>query len=276
MPTIQTADEVWLIAAGPDKAAAVGAALNGTGDLPAAPGPGHREDPLAAGPRGGRLRLVRESALLDCRRAPHHSLLPPRPTSTPSTTSASAPPTVVRTPAGMYIDDRLMGDVFAAPYVTLEPEHAHVLDDGSGTAVGYVLGHGRHRDASCAATATNGCRRTADRYPTTRRSSHADRHDARPAPAPGAHDRARSWPPTPRTCTSTCCRSGRASGYGRGLMRASWPACTPPARRTVHLGMVADEHRGARLLRPARLHRDPARRPERAAGHLRSGRATRR
>jgi len=41
---------------------------------------------------------------------------------------------------GMYIDDRLMGDIFAVPYVTLEPEHAHVLDDGSGTAVGYVLG----------------------------------------------------------------------------------------------------------------------------------------
>jgi len=41
---------------------------------------------------------------------------------------------------GMYIDDRLMGDIFAAPYVILEPEHAHVLDDGTGTAVGYVLG----------------------------------------------------------------------------------------------------------------------------------------
>jgi ribosomal protein S18 acetylase RimI-like enzyme len=33
-----------------------------------------------------------------------------------------------------------MGDIFAAPYVTLEPEHAHVLDDGTGSAVGYVLG----------------------------------------------------------------------------------------------------------------------------------------
>jgi ribosomal protein S18 acetylase RimI-like enzyme len=41
---------------------------------------------------------------------------------------------------GQYTDDRLLGDVFAAPYVTLEPEHAHVLDDGTGTAVGYILG----------------------------------------------------------------------------------------------------------------------------------------
>ncbi len=41
---------------------------------------------------------------------------------------------------GVYVDDRLMGDIFAVPYVTLEPEHAHLLDDGSGTPVGYVLG----------------------------------------------------------------------------------------------------------------------------------------
>jgi ribosomal protein S18 acetylase RimI-like enzyme len=41
---------------------------------------------------------------------------------------------------GMYVDDRLMGDIFAVPYATLEPEHTHLLDDGSGTPVGYVLG----------------------------------------------------------------------------------------------------------------------------------------
>jgi 6-phosphogluconolactonase len=36
MPTIQTADEVWLIAAGPDKTESVGAALNGDKTKPAA------------------------------------------------------------------------------------------------------------------------------------------------------------------------------------------------------------------------------------------------
>jgi len=35
MPTIRTAEEVWLIASGPDKAAPVGNALDGIGDLPA-------------------------------------------------------------------------------------------------------------------------------------------------------------------------------------------------------------------------------------------------
>jgi ribosomal protein S18 acetylase RimI-like enzyme len=43
---------------------------------------------------------------------------------------------------GMYSSDRLMGDIFAAPYVTREPQHAHLLDDGAGTPVGYVLGTG--------------------------------------------------------------------------------------------------------------------------------------
>jgi ribosomal protein S18 acetylase RimI-like enzyme len=41
---------------------------------------------------------------------------------------------------GVYKSDRLLGDIFAAPYVTREPGHVHVLDDGTGTAVGYILG----------------------------------------------------------------------------------------------------------------------------------------
>lgn len=41
---------------------------------------------------------------------------------------------------GQFDSDRLVGEIFAAPYAILEPEHTHVLDDGSGTAVGYVLG----------------------------------------------------------------------------------------------------------------------------------------
>ncbi|GLY93590.1 GNAT family N-acetyltransferase [Actinoplanes sp. NBRC 103695] len=41
---------------------------------------------------------------------------------------------------GETIDDRLVGDIFAVPYVTFEPQHAYVLDDGDGNAVGYILG----------------------------------------------------------------------------------------------------------------------------------------
>lgn len=40
---------------------------------------------------------------------------------------------------GVYQDQELLPDLFAAPYVTLEPELAHVVDH-DGRAVGYVLG----------------------------------------------------------------------------------------------------------------------------------------
>lgn len=37
-------------------------------------------------------------------------------------------------------EPRLFGELWSAPYVTLEPEHAHVLDDGTGDAIGYAVG----------------------------------------------------------------------------------------------------------------------------------------
>ena len=40
---------------------------------------------------------------------------------------------------GLYQDQELLPDLFAAPYVTLEPDLAFVVDDGA-RAVGYVLG----------------------------------------------------------------------------------------------------------------------------------------
>jgi ribosomal protein S18 acetylase RimI-like enzyme len=40
---------------------------------------------------------------------------------------------------GHFSDDDLWGDIFAGPYVTLEPGLAFVIDDG-GDAVGYVVG----------------------------------------------------------------------------------------------------------------------------------------
>ena len=40
----------------------------------------------------------------------------------------------------LVVDPQLFGEVYAAPYGVLEPEHALVVDDGYGTAIGYVLG----------------------------------------------------------------------------------------------------------------------------------------
>ncbi|MEU9135000.1 GNAT family N-acetyltransferase [Streptomyces sp. NPDC048404] len=41
-----------------------------------------------------------------------------------------------------FPDEELMPTIFAAPYCHLEPELSFVLDDGSGRAVGYVVGTG--------------------------------------------------------------------------------------------------------------------------------------
>ncbi|MET8998723.1 GNAT family N-acetyltransferase [Amycolatopsis sp. NPDC004169] len=41
---------------------------------------------------------------------------------------------------GVYPDPDLLPAVFLAPYLELEPELASVLDDGGGTAVGYLVG----------------------------------------------------------------------------------------------------------------------------------------
>jgi ribosomal protein S18 acetylase RimI-like enzyme len=40
----------------------------------------------------------------------------------------------------LVTDPRLLGEIYAAPYGVLEPEHGFVLDDGTGIAIGYVLG----------------------------------------------------------------------------------------------------------------------------------------
>ncbi|MFJ4620864.1 GNAT family N-acetyltransferase [Streptomyces sp. NPDC088812] len=41
---------------------------------------------------------------------------------------------------GTHSSDRIIGDVWAAPYATAEPQHAHILDDGADRAVGYIVG----------------------------------------------------------------------------------------------------------------------------------------
>lgn len=41
---------------------------------------------------------------------------------------------------GLVDHPELFGALFAAPYGVLEPDHAFVLDDGTGRAMGYVLG----------------------------------------------------------------------------------------------------------------------------------------
>ncbi|GIH16976.1 GNAT family N-acetyltransferase [Rugosimonospora africana] len=41
---------------------------------------------------------------------------------------------------GQYLSDTLVGDIFAVPYAEREPQHCFVVDDGTGAAVGYIVG----------------------------------------------------------------------------------------------------------------------------------------
>jgi len=64
---------------------------------------------------------------------------------------------------GKYHSDDLMPDLFAGPYVFLEPEFAFVLDDGQ-RAVGYVIGT-PDTAAFARAYRERWIPRLADRYP---------------------------------------------------------------------------------------------------------------
>ena len=145
MPTIRTAEEVWLIASGPDKATPVGMALSGPGDLPASRAQGTAKTFWLLD-RAAAAKAADPRVPVPGKRSPRLPDVHPIIRSYRPTDLGAVYDICVRTAdggadaRGMYIDDRLMGDIFAVPYVTLEPEHAHVLDDGSGTAVGYVLG----------------------------------------------------------------------------------------------------------------------------------------
>ena len=146
-----------------------------------------------------------------------------------------------------------MGDIFAVPYVTLEPEHAHVLDDGTGAAVGYVLGTAdtarfaqRYRDEWLPATA--------GRYPEPR---------TRPSPPTTVlllhHHPERMVLPAladyPAHLHIDLLPEWQGQGQGRGLIGAFLAGLREAGVAKVHLGMVAVEHGGTRLLRPARLPR---------------------
>ncbi|GHH70731.1 hypothetical protein GCM10018793_05220 [Streptomyces sulfonofaciens] len=64
----------------------------------------------------------------------------------------------------VYPDHGLLSTIFAAPYAELEPELTFVLDDGTGRAVGYVLGTA-DTPRFAAAFRTEWLPRVAARYP---------------------------------------------------------------------------------------------------------------
>ena len=81
---------------------------------------------------------------------------------------------------GIYADPAILDHLFAAPYAALDPQLAFVLDDGSGRAVGYVLG-------------TDDTHRFADRFRDEWLPRVAGRHAAAPDAAPVGPDELMAW-----------------------------------------------------------------------------------
>lgn len=139
---------------------------------------------------------------------------------------------------GRHSSDLLMGDLFAAPYVTAEPEHAHVLDDGAGTAVGYVVGTADtagfvrwYRDSWIPATAER-CPRPPDPPLTPEHEMLALHH--RPermlVPELAAH---------PAHLHIDLLPAWQRQGWGRELLRSFLTGLRAAGVPHVHLGMLA-------------------------------------
>ena len=138
---------------------------------------------------------------------------------------------------GQFDDDRLWGDLFAVPYLQLEPRHAHVLDDGGGQAVGYVLG-----TPDTAAFA----RRLRDEWvPSTR-----DRIPVPPDPPVTAQDRMRAfhhhpeWRVRPELAAYPAhlhidlLPEWQGHGYGRALMARLTDGLRADGVPAMHLEML--------------------------------------
>ncbi|WP_041832092.1 GNAT family N-acetyltransferase [Actinoplanes sp. N902-109] len=137
---------------------------------------------------------------------------------------------------GQYSSDRLMGDIFAAPYVILEPEHGHILDDGAGNAVGYVLGTAdtprfvtRYRDEWLPATADR-YRRPHDPALTREDSMLRLHYNPERMIAPELAD-------YPAHLHIDLLPDWQGRGFGRGLIGAFLDGVRAVGVERVHLGM---------------------------------------
>ena len=136
---------------------------------------------------------------------------------------------------GRYSSDRLVGDVFAAPYVVLEPEHAHVLDDGTGRAVGYIIG---------TADTARFVERYRDEWLPRVAPKYADDEDPRDQQMLGwLRDPERmivaEFRDYPAHLHIDLLPEWQGKGFGRGLMEAFWAGLRAAGVERVHLTMSA-------------------------------------
>jgi ribosomal protein S18 acetylase RimI-like enzyme len=143
---------------------------------------------------------------------------------------------------GKYRNDDLLPDIFAGPYLYLEPELAFVLDD-RGRAVGYVLG--------TADTARFVSRYRSDWLPTL---AGRYREPVGPPVSPEEQFVAQLYHPERMLLDQLACYPAhlhidllpdyQRSGFGRGLIRAFLDALAQEGARGVHL-VVAGSNTGA-------------------------------
>lgn len=134
---------------------------------------------------------------------------------------------------GQWSTDDLMPDLFAGPYLHLEPELAFVLDDG-GTAVGYVLGT-RDSAAFAAAVRREWAPRVAGRYAGPASAAEQDLLGMLFGPV-------RPVPPElagyPAHLHIDLLPAYQRRGHGRALIRRFLAALTAAGVPAVHLGMA--------------------------------------
>jgi ribosomal protein S18 acetylase RimI-like enzyme len=144
-------------------------------------------------------------------------------------------------------DPRLFGDLYAAPYGVLEPEHALVLDDGAGTAVGYVLG--------ALDTRAFEDRREAEWWPDLRRahpigSGATELDELLVALLHSSHGRVDDWLSTfPSHVHIDLLPAVQGRGWGRRMMQAMEELLASHGSPGVHLGTSVHNERAVAFYR---------------------------
>ncbi|GHA11189.1 acetyltransferase [Streptomyces tauricus] len=137
-----------------------------------------------------------------------------------------------------YPDEELMPSIFAAPYCHLEPELAFVLDDGSGRAVGYVLG-AADTERFVKNFRTTWIPRVAHRYPEPTAEPRAPSEEMIRL----LHTPERMILPDlaayPAHLHIDILPDWQRRGFGRGLMKTFLAALDDRGVPAVHLGMVS-------------------------------------
>lgn len=143
---------------------------------------------------------------------------------------------------GQYSSDDLMPDIFAGPYLELEPELAFVLDDGE-RVVGYVLGTA---DTArwAAEHRARWLPRVAERYPAVAEPTSPEERlvDLLHHPERNIHPELAAYP---AHLHIDLLPSHQGAGHGRALIRTFLHALRGRDVAKVHLGM-APGNTGAR------------------------------